>query len=211
MPVVVGRADAAVDLRGGEDEAAALAQRHDLVHGHDVVGHARHVAAADSERTPLALLYCECHADLRVPLRERHHVRDPAEHHRRPADDDPETGVPVERVLHPLAVHFKGKGFYNTDYGTQAPQPRARASRRQTARTRPTPSAKEKKADTKSSSSSSSLVVQVEVRVQKSDSSSVLVKKELARAGSAARRRCFSASRDGRPAPPSGSVSAVRA
>jgi putative FmdB family regulatory protein len=32
---------------------------------------------------------------------------------------DPETGVPVQRVLHPPAVHFKGKGFYNTDYGTR--------------------------------------------------------------------------------------------
>ncbi len=32
---------------------------------------------------------------------------------------DPETGVPVERVFHPVAVHFKGKGFYNTDYGTK--------------------------------------------------------------------------------------------
>ena len=31
---------------------------------------------------------------------------------------DPETGVPVERVFHPVAVHFKGSGFYNTDYGT---------------------------------------------------------------------------------------------
>jgi putative FmdB family regulatory protein len=35
---------------------------------------------------------------------------------------DPETGVPVERVLHPPAVHFKGKGFYNTDYGTRKRQ-----------------------------------------------------------------------------------------
>src|SRR6478672_8588242 len=32
---------------------------------------------------------------------------------------DPDTGVPVERVFHPPAVHFKGKGFYNTDYGTR--------------------------------------------------------------------------------------------
>jgi putative FmdB family regulatory protein len=32
---------------------------------------------------------------------------------------DPDTGVPVERVLHAPAVHFKGKGFYNTDYGTK--------------------------------------------------------------------------------------------
>jgi putative FmdB family regulatory protein len=32
---------------------------------------------------------------------------------------DPETGQPVERVLHAPAVHFKGSGFYNTDYGTR--------------------------------------------------------------------------------------------
>jgi putative FmdB family regulatory protein len=24
---------------------------------------------------------------------------------------------PVERVFHPVAVHFKGSGFYSTDYG----------------------------------------------------------------------------------------------
>ena len=28
-------------------------------------------------------------------------------------------GTPVQRVFHPVAVHFKGKGFYNTDYGTR--------------------------------------------------------------------------------------------
>ena len=27
-------------------------------------------------------------------------------------------GAPVQRVFHPVAVHFKGSGFYNTDYGT---------------------------------------------------------------------------------------------
>ena len=36
--------------------------------------------------------------------------------------DDPVTecekcGKPVQRVFHPVAVHFKGSGFYNTDYG----------------------------------------------------------------------------------------------
>ena len=41
--------------------------------------------------------------------------------------DDPvqtcqECGAPVQRVLHPVAVHFKGKGFYNTDYGTKKRQ-----------------------------------------------------------------------------------------
>lgn len=39
------------------------------------------------------------------------------------ADDalthDPETGVPVQRVLSAPAIHFKGKGFHNTDYGTK--------------------------------------------------------------------------------------------
>jgi putative FmdB family regulatory protein len=38
--------------------------------------------------------------------------------------DDPltlcdEHGTPVQRVFHPVAVHFKGSGFYNTDYGKQ--------------------------------------------------------------------------------------------
>jgi putative FmdB family regulatory protein len=28
-----------------------------------------------------------------------------------------ECGAPAARVLHPVAVHFKGSGFYNTDYG----------------------------------------------------------------------------------------------
>ncbi len=27
---------------------------------------------------------------------------------------------PVERVLYPVAVHFKGSGFYSTDYGRGA-------------------------------------------------------------------------------------------
>lgn len=36
--------------------------------------------------------------------------------------DDPvtectECAAPVERVYHPVAVHFKGSGFYTTDYG----------------------------------------------------------------------------------------------
>jgi putative FmdB family regulatory protein len=28
-----------------------------------------------------------------------------------------ECGAPAQRVLHSPAVHFKGSGFYNTDYG----------------------------------------------------------------------------------------------
>jgi putative FmdB family regulatory protein len=41
---------------------------------------------------------------------------------------DPETGVPVERVLHPPAVHFKGKGFYSTDYGSRRRERETRAA-----------------------------------------------------------------------------------
>ena len=36
-----------------------------------------------------------------------------------PLTHDPDSGQPVERVLHAPAVHFKGSGFYNTDYGTR--------------------------------------------------------------------------------------------
>jgi putative FmdB family regulatory protein len=39
----------------------------------------------------------------------------------RSMSDDPvteceECGAPVERVFHPPAVHYKGSGFYTTDY-----------------------------------------------------------------------------------------------
>jgi putative FmdB family regulatory protein len=38
--------------------------------------------------------------------------------------DDPlssceQCGAAVERVFHPVAVHFKGSGFYSTDYGSK--------------------------------------------------------------------------------------------
>jgi len=40
------------------------------------------------------------------------------------SDDPVETcevcGAPVERVFHPVAVHFKGPGFYTTDYAKKA-------------------------------------------------------------------------------------------
>src|SRR4051795_4550648 len=35
-----------------------------------------------------------------------------------PVTTCPECGAAVQRVFHPIAVHFKGSGFYNTDYGT---------------------------------------------------------------------------------------------
>ena len=47
--------------------------------------------------------------------------------------DDPVTacetcGAPVQRVFHPVAVHFKGSGFYNTDYGKKGSKPAEKPS-----------------------------------------------------------------------------------
>src|SRR5580700_11257119 len=62
---------------------------------------------------------------------------------------DPDTGVPVERVLHAPAVHFKGKGFYNTDYGTRNRQ-------RETAAAAAEKSSSDKSSSEKSTSEKSS-------------------------------------------------------
>ena len=64
--------------------------------------------------------------------------------------------APVQRVFHPVAVHFKGKGFYNTDYGTKRRQREMeRGSGDSGSSERPT-SDTPSKVDTKSSSSSDS-------------------------------------------------------
>src|SRR4051794_15962589 len=67
-----------------------------------------------------------------------------------PLATDPETGQPVERVLHAPAVHFKGSGFYNTDYGTR------KRAREKAADNGGKSSSSESKSETTSSSSSSS-------------------------------------------------------
>jgi putative FmdB family regulatory protein len=64
-----------------------------------------------------------------------------------PLSVDPDTGAPVERVLHAPALHFKGKGFYNTDYGTRNRQRESAAAEG---------SAAEGSSDSSSSDSSSS-------------------------------------------------------
>src|SRR5918997_3839763 len=33
--------------------------------------------------------------------------------------------APVRRVFHPVAIHFKGSGFYNPDYGKRGAKPAA--------------------------------------------------------------------------------------
>jgi putative FmdB family regulatory protein len=52
--------------------------------------------------------------------------------------DDPVTAcetcsAPVQRVFHPVAVHFKGSGFYNTDYGTSRRKRETEASAKECA------------------------------------------------------------------------------
>jgi putative FmdB family regulatory protein len=67
---------------------------------------------------------------------------------------DPDTGVPVERVLHAPAVHFKGKGFYNTDYGTRNRQRETAAAAAEKSSSEKASSAKSSEKGSESSSSS---------------------------------------------------------
>jgi putative FmdB family regulatory protein len=74
--------------------------------------------------------------------------------------------APVQRVFHPVAVHFKGKGFYNTDYGT-------RRRNRELERSGKDGSDKtESKSKESSSSSSSSSSSEKKSESKKSDSKS---------------------------------------
>jgi putative FmdB family regulatory protein len=59
-------------------------------------------------------------------------------------------GAPVQRVFSPVAVHFKGTGFYSTDYGSKN---RARELKEKDAAEA---KGKKEKADSASSDSSSS-------------------------------------------------------
>ncbi|HEX6457913.1 MAG TPA: FmdB family zinc ribbon protein [Thermoleophilaceae bacterium] len=58
----------------------------------------------------------------------------------------------VQRVFHPVAVHFKGSGFYTTDYGKK----RSGASSSSGDSSSSSDSKSESKSETKSSSESSS-------------------------------------------------------
>ena len=73
--------------------------------------------------------------------------------------DDPVTicdscSAPVARVFHPIAVHFKGSGFYNTDYGTSKRKREMDASAKSGADKQDAKS--KEKSDSKPASSSSS-------------------------------------------------------
>jgi putative FmdB family regulatory protein len=64
-------------------------------------------------------------------------------------------GAPVQRVFHPIAVHFKGSGFYNTDYGT-AKRKREMSQSAKDGADKHDAKQSEKKSDSGSSSSDSS-------------------------------------------------------
>jgi putative FmdB family regulatory protein len=66
--------------------------------------------------------------------------------------DDPVTtcqtcDAKVQRVFHPVAVHFKGSGFYNTDYGKKGSKPAEKSSDSK-------PEKSEKKSESKAEKSS---------------------------------------------------------
>jgi putative FmdB family regulatory protein len=70
--------------------------------------------------------------------------------------DDPiseceKCGRPVQRVFHPVAVHFKGSGFYNTDYGKKGSKAAAEKSSDSKSESK-----SESKSDSKSESKTSS-------------------------------------------------------
>jgi len=74
--------------------------------------------------------------------------------------DDPLTScstceAPVQRVFHPVAVHFKGSGFYTTDYGKKAASASTSSEGPSKSDTKGTES-KKKDSDSSSSASSSS-------------------------------------------------------
>jgi putative FmdB family regulatory protein len=71
-----------------------------------------------------------------------------------PVTECRECGAPVERVFQPVAVHFKGSGFYTTDYAKSGSK--AKASSGDGGSSDSGSSGSEKKSDSGSKSDSSS-------------------------------------------------------
>ena len=79
----------------------------------------------------------------------------------------------MQRVFHPVAVHFKGKGFYNTDYGTRRRNRELERSGKDGA-----DKTESKSKDSSSSSSSASSSSEKKSESKKSDSKSSSSKRE---------------------------------
>ena len=68
-------------------------------------------------------------------------------------------GAPVQRVFHPVAIHFKGSGFYNTDYGKRKRGAAAKedgAAKTEASSNHDSPSKSESKSESKPAPSTSS-------------------------------------------------------
>jgi putative FmdB family regulatory protein len=80
--------------------------------------------------------------------------------------------APVQRVFHPVAVHFKGKGFYNTDYGTKRRQRELERSGKSGSDSSDSSSSSSDSSSSSSSSSSESSSTSGESKKTSSDSAS---------------------------------------
>ncbi|MGI8715909.1 MAG: FmdB family zinc ribbon protein [Solirubrobacteraceae bacterium] len=80
-------------------------------------------------------------------------------------------GAPTQRVMHAPAVHFKGSGFYNTDYGTRK-RSRELKEYKESTKNESSSSSSEKSGDSKSSDAKSSSASDSSSSSSSSDSSS---------------------------------------
>ena len=127
------RADAEPERRRADERRRARSARN---------ASARRLRSGPIPSRRSTLLAFRADADLRVPLPERARLRAlPADDRRRRRRSATICGeAPLERVLYPVAVHFKGSGFYSTDYGrggAQAERRRRTATRRRRRRRAP--------------------------------------------------------------------------
>ena len=64
-------------------------------------------------------------------------------------------GAPVERVFRPVAIHFKGSGFYSTDYGRNRSGASSDSGSKEESKSEPAPAKSESSGSSESSGGSS--------------------------------------------------------
>jgi putative FmdB family regulatory protein len=72
-----------------------------------------------------------------------------------PVDKCEVCGAPVERVFRPVAVHFKGSGFYSTDYGRNRSGASSDSGSKDESKSEPAPAKSETSGSSESSGGSS--------------------------------------------------------